>query len=67
MIKGWNYLTIIHGGISALFISILLFGEPNMFTALIAMVFTVSTIYCALQWGAMNLFKKIEAKRPDWK
>ena len=67
MIKGWNYLTIIHGLIAGIFIAILLFGETNMFTALIAMVFTVSTIYCTMQWHLMNLFKKIEASKPDWK
>jgi len=68
MIKGWNYLTIIHGGIAGIFISILFFGEqPNMFTIPIAMVFTVSTIYCVMQWHLMGLFKKIEAKHPKWK
>jgi len=67
LIKGWNYLTIIHGVLSALFISILLFGEPNMFTIPIAMIFVVTTIYCVMQWHLMSLFKKIEAKHPKWK
>ncbi len=67
MIKGWDILTLLYGGISGVFIWILLFGEPNMFTFPLALLFTVGTIYCALQWGAMNIFKKIEAKRPDWK
>lgn len=67
MIKGWNYLTIIYGVLSALFISILLFGETNMFTIPIALVFVIGTIYCVMQWYLMNLFKKIEATHPDWK
>lgn len=67
MIKGWNYLTIAYGILATLFIGILFFGESNMFTIPIAMLFVVGTIYCALQWGAMNLFKKIEAKHPKWK
>jgi len=67
MIKGWNYLTIIYGVLSALFISILLFGETNMFTIPIALVFVVGTIYCSMQWHLMKLFAKIEKKHPNWK
>ena len=67
MIKGWNYLTIIHGGLSALFLAILFFGEPHIFTLPIAMAFIISTIYCVMQWHVMGLFKKIEAKHPKWK
>ena len=67
MIKGWDILTILYGGLSALFIGILLFGEPNMFTIPIALVFVMGTIYCLLQWLATSLFKKVEARHPDWK
>lgn len=67
MIKGWNYLTIVYGILATLFIGILFFGESNMFTIPIAMLFVVGTIYCVMQWCLMGLFKKVEAKHPDWK
>jgi len=67
MIKGWNYVTFIHGGLSVLFLAIFFFGESNMFTLPIALIFVTSTAYCALQWHTMKLFKKIEAKHPKWK
>jgi hypothetical protein len=67
MIKGWNYLTIAYGILATLFIGILFFGESNMFTIPIALVFAVGTIYCVMQWHLMGLFKKIEAKHPKWK
>lgn len=67
MIKGWDKLTAWHSGIAIGFIMILLWGETNMFTIPIAMVFTVSTIYCVMQWHLMKLFAKIEKKHPKWK
>jgi len=67
MIKGWNYLTMAHGGIAGIFLSILFLGEPNMFTIPLVMVFILATAYCALQWHAMNLFEKMERKNPKWK
>jgi len=67
MIKHYGKLALAHGLISALFIGILLFGETNMFTIPIALVFVVSTIYCTLQWHTSKLFAKIEAKNPKWK
>jgi len=63
LIKHYDKLTIAHGGLSALFLSILFLGEPNMFTLPITCVFMMTTAYCALQWHATNLFKKIETKR----
>ncbi len=66
MIKGWDKLTAWHSGIAIGFLLILFYGEPNMFAFPIFLVFTVSTVYCAVQWKAMNLFKKIEADHPDW-
>jgi len=65
MINGWNYLVLIHGCITALFAYILAFGEPNMFTLPIAMVFVMATVYCGLQWFANRSIKKLEAKHHD--
>jgi len=67
MIKGWDKLTIAYGILATLFIGILFFGESNMFTIPIALLFVVGTIYCSMQWHLMGLFKKIEAKHPKWK
>ncbi len=67
MIKGWDKLTIAYGILATLFIGILLFGESNMFTIPIAMLFVVGTIYCVMQWYLMGIFKKVEAKHPKWK
>ncbi len=66
MIKGWDKLTAWHSGIAIGFLLILFYGEPNMFAFPIFLVFAVSTVYCAVQWKAMKLFKKIEADHPDW-
>jgi len=63
MIKGWNYLTMAHGGIAGIFLSILFLGEPNMFTIPLIAVFVLSTIYCAMQWHLMNLFEKVEKRQ----
>ncbi len=60
MINGWNYLALVHGLISALFIGILLFGEPNMFAFPVALVFVMATIYSAMQYYANRLIKKLE-------
>ncbi len=63
MTKGWNYLTMAHGGIAGIFLSILFLGEPNMFTFPLLMVFVLSTIYCAMQWHLMNLLEKAEKRQ----
>ncbi len=62
MVKGWNYLTMAHGGIAGIFLSILFLGEPNMFTIPLIALFVLTTIYCAMQWHIMNLFEKMEKK-----
>ena len=67
LIKGWDKLTLANGGLVILFVGIIFWGESNMFTLPIAMVFMTATVYCALQWHTMKLFKKIEAKHPKWK
>lgn len=62
MINGWNYLALIHGSITALFGYILVFGEPNMFTLPMVIVFAMATNYCGLQWIANRTIKKLETK-----
>lgn len=62
MVKGWNYLTMAHGGIAGIFLSILFLGEPNMFTIPLIALFVLTTIYCAMQWHLMNLLEKVEKK-----
>ena len=62
MVKGWNYLTMAHGGIAGIFLSILFLGEPNMFTIPLIALFVLTTIYCAMQWHLMNLLDKVEKK-----
>ena len=66
LIKGWNYLTIAFALITVLFIGILVYGDVNMFTLPLTIVFAVCTTFCAQQWNVMRLFKKIEKKHPDW-
>ncbi len=62
MINGWGKLALVHLGISSIFAYILAFGEPNMFTLPIALVFVMATIYCGLQWFTNRSIKKLEAK-----
>ncbi len=50
MIKGWGYLALFHGAIVILFTGIALYGEPNMFTLPMLILFATSTVYCSLQW-----------------
>jgi len=67
MIKHYGKIALAHLGIAMLFVGITLWGEPNMFTIPIALVFIMGTAYCAFQWHVSKLFKKIEAKNPKWK
>ncbi len=67
MINGWGKLALIHGGISSIFVYILAFGEPNMFTFPLAMVFVMATGYCVAQWLVNRTIKKLEASHPDKK
>jgi len=62
MIKHFGKLALLHGGISSIFAYILTFGEPNMFTLPVAMVFGMATLYCGLQWFANRTIDKLEAK-----
>ncbi len=62
MINGWGKLALVHLGITGLFASILAFGEPNMFTLPVAVVFIMATNYCGLQWLANRTIKKLENK-----
>jgi len=62
MINGWGKLALVHGGISSIFGYILAFGEPNMFTLPVALVFIMATNYCAIQWFANRTIKKLENK-----
>ncbi len=66
MIKHYGKIALAHLGIVILFVGITLWGEPNMFTIPIALVFVVGTAYCTLQWHASKLFAKIEKKHPKW-
>ena len=50
MIKGWGYLALLHGAIASLFTGIILYGEPNMFTLPMLILFGTNTAYCSLQW-----------------
>ncbi len=63
MIKGYGKLALAHGGLSALFLSILASGEGNIFTLPVATVFMMGTAYCALQWHVSKLFEKIEKRK----
>ncbi len=67
MIKHFGKIAIFEGVLALLMFSIFFFGEPNMFTLPIALVFSMATAYCAFQWHVSKLFAKIEAKNPKWK
>jgi len=62
MVNGWNYLSLIHGGLAGVFLSIMFLGEPNMFTFPVATLFILATIYCALQWHTNKLIARLEKK-----
>jgi len=66
MIKHYGKLALAHLGLVILFVGITLWGEPNMFTLPIAMIFMTVTVFCTLQWYASRLFAKIEKKNPKW-
>lgn len=63
MINGWGKLALVHLGISSVFGYIIAFGEPNMFTFPIALVFGMATFYCGMQWLANRTINKLEASR----
>jgi len=65
LINGWGKLALVHLGISSIFAYILAFGEPNMFTFPIALVFGTATFYCGMQWLANRTINKLEAKHHD--
>ena len=58
MIKGWGYLALLHGVILVLFTGIALYGEPNMITLPMLILFATSTLYCSLQWVYNRAIKK---------
>ena len=63
MIKGFGKLALTHGGLSALFLTLLATGNGNIFTLPVATVFMMGTTYCALQWHVSKLFEKIEKRK----
>lgn len=62
MIKHYGKLALVHGGISSIFAYILAFGEPNMFTLPVAMVFGMATLFCGIQYFATRTIEKWEDK-----
>lgn len=65
MIGGWGKLALVHGILASLFIGLLLTNNTNMFTLPVASIFTMSTIYCFMQYEVNKMFKKLEAKYSD--
>lgn len=65
MINGWGKLSLIHGGIASIFIMLLLTDNANMFTFPISLAFTMSTIYCFMQYQTNMMIKRLESKYRD--